>query len=1074
MSIEPVRAAPSAALTEADQALLRSLGQWEAKAVTMATSYGSQAEFRNRYRESLYTAAFLSDFDPAALMPGIGEADLKRLLRDCTVSTDGMVTRWRLTASVRGELLGKLIRDGATEHYIAAAANYSAGTAQPPDAFAQALVALCRGHTPNRHSLAATGIETWSAYRAALASLKGTGVPDAPRVEAILTEVSYAEMMEPFRFLTGWRPITPPPEHEAGQVYGEDAFVGRQDKLALLRSFVDVLASKSYYESLSRSVKRLWGGASRTLILSGIGGVGKSTLVAKFILDHVSEEPSRIRFAYLDFDRSTINPSQPSTLVLELIRQLRWQIPQVGEQLDGLRDRLRTDIRASAANPDPVTSDRNEDESTDTAPGETRLPLELIPPFSLQDYLNDLSNLVRQADSTEKKTILLVLDTFEEVQTSGNEAVERVQRMVNALSSTTSIWRTLIVGRDAVDGFFNDAARDELKEFDDQTSRRAFLAARGVPAALTAQVAQIAGGRPLALLLAARLVREHGIEAIELSMTQRLGRLFRQRLIEGVLYQRILDHISDERVRQIAHPGLVLRWIDASVIASVIVPVLGLSDFDETKIEQVMAAFRRQKDLVRVEPDDSVVHRSDVRAQMLELLTAEDPDTVMRLHRAAVDYYVKQQRDGSSAERLQRLRIEELYHQLCLGEDLDRVVQRWIPPARSALARAQAEIMSPRGRIALNILLGRLPSIDEVQNLPPLLAEELAVRTVKSGIAYNAPEKALNALERAATKLPKDFAALYRPLTLDRVGQWRAASPGYEELARHTSNRKHLLAAADFFERLPSSQDQGEISKEGILMIRQLWDRLSQLPQRTADIELVMARLQRRAQYGHSPASVELPQSVAHFPVTGVATAKSQWLVTLSSEVEERGLALFDGMPVTNPMRRQLTFLIMQFEGEYKHVEPELREFCHVLWASSNIGLRGDNRQGEFANSRQLWPVLRHIMRPATPQWYVPLAATLRRSLGPVVETGHFFDLRALPRLPEPPPAQITSTRALAELFAQLDQLGILQLFLRHMMNHWSELWNSPFMELSRAYDSWRKDMFPAIDPWLENLVSVH
>jgi hypothetical protein len=63
----------------------------------------------------------------------------------------------------------------------------------------------------------------------------------------------------------------------------------------------------------------------------GPGGVGKSALVARFMLEHARlPEDARIPFAYLDFDRPIRHVSKPLTLCLEMLRQLHLQFPNRG------------------------------------------------------------------------------------------------------------------------------------------------------------------------------------------------------------------------------------------------------------------------------------------------------------------------------------------------------------------------------------------------------------------------------------------------------------------------------------------------------------------------------------------------------------------------------------------------------------------------------------------------------------------------------------------------------------------------------------------------------------------------
>src|SRR6185437_4573035 len=66
------------------------------------------------------------------------------------------------------------------------------------------------------------------------------------------------------------------------------------------------------------------------LLICGPGGVGKSTLVAKFVIDHYDsiDTADRFPFAYLSFDRAALNPEQPSSLIREIIRQISLEYPE--------------------------------------------------------------------------------------------------------------------------------------------------------------------------------------------------------------------------------------------------------------------------------------------------------------------------------------------------------------------------------------------------------------------------------------------------------------------------------------------------------------------------------------------------------------------------------------------------------------------------------------------------------------------------------------------------------------------------------------------------------------------------
>ena len=56
---------------------------------------------------------------------------------------------------------------------------------------------------------------------------------------------------------------------------------------------------------------------------------------------------------------------------------------------------------------------------------------------------------------------------------------------------------------------------------------------------------------------------------------------------QAVLYERFLGHIADERVRELAHPGLVLRRVTPELVRSVLAGPCGLGAIDERQARQL-------------------------------------------------------------------------------------------------------------------------------------------------------------------------------------------------------------------------------------------------------------------------------------------------------------------------------------------------------------------------------------------------------------------------------------------------------------------------------------------------------
>lgn len=1056
-------------ITEKDLECLSGIASTEVLNATVSIEASSVSNTRGEaYNSILRVAAFLGEFDPLRLISPPNEDMLRQLLKDCTVSTDGQSSRWQLKAVVRSRVLAQLARssnglqNGAEEADL-----YLKKRNESPDQIASALINLARGILPDHHAIVQMSQALSTAYQAVLGWFEWPAGTSDSGSKNLLVNIKFEELLEPFRFLTGY--------NADGD---KDLFVGREVELRQLRSFVDVLQSKTVLEAATRGVTRLFRGKSRTMFVTGIGGVGKSTLISKFILQHVSpQERNQLRFAYLDFDRSTISAAQPATLLLEMMRQLSWQVRQARETLNSLRDgvheemnRVKREVEGGIRS---IELNAGSQEYSNAQYDQTWLPSELLGESALFQYMSELDKCLGLG-GTSTEPVLLVLDTFEEAQSLGDEAVRRVEEFLNIAMQSMADLRVVIVGRDEAANCFPDADRLTLKEFEDQESRRRFLEIRGVPRTISDQVAKQVGGRPLALLLAARLVEEHGAEATTLSFSETFVTRFTSRLIEGILYERILSHIPDEDVRKVAHPGLVLRRLNSDIIASVIVPVLNLKKFSNDKSERAMQMLRRQKDLIRLESDGSVRHRTDVREQMLVLMTAEQPVLVRKLHLAAISYYKKRQESEVDSASLEQDRIEEIYHRLAVGSGLDQIPKLWIPKAHLDLARSAHEIAHPSGRGTLKIMLGRTPTPEEMEGLPDSLLSVFASRALRGAIASDAPERGLKVLVEYSQAIPHNIRRTLQPLVLDRAGMWDKACEEYLRIVNGKSEIpfQDALSVADFFERC---QGQADVREKLIPILSRL---IPGRPNLNLALNASLAVLRLRIRLGHfkkqcvSISEVDLSTAEQSWPIADAPTNNDLWLVTITDAIDKRGLRLFDGMPISDAMRARIRFLsaIVKTTNEDTRVGSNIAAICDAFSRASRVTPRMWRRLEEPALGQSVVFVMRHVMRPVTPQWYVPLACAFRQQWGQVVKISDFH-VGGLPTLPFEVPTSVRTTKALADYFAQLDQLGILTRTVEQIIDQYEKLNDCTFFDLVVAYRTWRRDMFHELDPLLESLL---
>lgn len=469
----------------------------------------------------------------------------------------------------------------------------------------------------------------------------------------------------------------------------DEAFVGRTDELAQLREFVGVLPPTSLRSGVSRQISMWLGLQPRApLVVEGQGGIGKSALVGRFLVEHAAAVPElRYPFAYLAFDNPALQVNEPFTIVSEIVAQLERGHPGHLEAFEEFR--LRAD--AYSARREQLAG---RSVSLRTRGGRLAAlgDADRILFQAFAALIRVLSTRTMSDGQATELPFVLVFDTFEEVQYRERESLIGLGRLLTAIFRELPKARVIISGRSPIFDFQINGVKPTrlvLGELN-QSARQELLQRLGVGDVRTAaSVARQVGGNPLNLRLAARLLESEqassgGIAGIRTTTWGWFS--VSQELIRGQLYARILEHIHDEEVRKLAHPGLVVRRVTPEIILDVLAGPCDVSVPDLARARALFDGLAREHTLVSTDADGALRYRPEIRTPALALLVADRPEQVRRIHEAAIRFY-----DG---RRTAADRAEELYHRLALDEEPSALDRVWQPDAGPLLAGSIDELPS--------------------------------------------------------------------------------------------------------------------------------------------------------------------------------------------------------------------------------------------------------------------------------------------------------------------------------------------------------------------------------------------
>jgi hypothetical protein len=572
--------------------------------------------------------ALLSAFDAPLLSSTktkihVGEEEIESFLfSDCERVVARAGPRWSLRGDIRARTLASLDERGRLHAFR--------GIVDDTDVACRMAVHYIHGTAP---PLSEQSVEELQGTAQASEWLRDTSI-EVPAPAAAKGRQTVEAMLLPLRALVA------------------NGFVGRTRELAELSDYADVLPPTTRVTGAVRRVRRILKMSEKPpLVIHGPGGVGKSTLIAKFVLDHVDAgDVYRFPFAYLSFDRPELSIEQPLTLLADAATQIGALFPHVEADASAFSHAVRSTVAASVAS----TKDRRAARTSWSASRERTRRDEGV-------LLERFSSLVESATRKNKQPNVWVLDTFEVAQRLGPTAVDRLWEFLEGFQKVCPLLRVVFAGRVPIEGHLTQDM--PLADLDPKSARQLLqlqLADLHLPGQFLTQVAQLVSTHPVSLRVAALFIRSEsaGLDTEE----GRRAVLFRLRgdQVQGVLYRRILDHIDDPEIRRLAHPGLVVRRLTPEVIKMILAKPCGLANMNKRRARELFERFSREVALVRPDGQGGLVQRPEVRQLMLPMMQRENPDLVRALQRAAVKYYRSRPAFPD--------RVEELYYRLALGQ----------------------------------------------------------------------------------------------------------------------------------------------------------------------------------------------------------------------------------------------------------------------------------------------------------------------------------------------------------------------------------------------------------------------
>ncbi len=671
-----------------------------------------------RLLELSYTAESQEENSGWQLRPEI-KAKIIRQLNEKISLADYLPPQWRVASNIVQKLIGE----------------YLTGTA--PSIYKQSLEELT----------ATLQIEPW---------LKFLKSVDFPKRNEVQNERELRELTAPFEALTR-------------------NFSGRTAELDVLRQYVELLPSQGFLESAHRAVRSALDLTDKPpLMITGLGGIGKTTLLAEFILRHLhfaSEDDeskshhTRLPFVYLDFDKVQVSVREPLTLLTESVRQLSIQFhgKRYGSDWEALYEDLKGESLFGR-------QDMSPNSSSNSSHG--------MQPYMERLWLQKFGDLWTRIYDERKTPLLVVLDSFEEVQRRLGTSLIDLFGFLNDWRAVAPKLRIVISGRwpiKEITPFFHQPMEVLLLGNFDEAAALGYLKTCGLENPdLRMRVFDRFKGNPLTLRLAAAVVirSKDQIDATKsIRIYDWLFRRIEEEQVQQQLFRRNISHISDPVAQKVAMPGLIVRRLTAEIIQRVLAGPCGLKDVTAERSVEILQILEREPNIIEIDLSGVAQYRQDLRKQMIPLITVAEPEKVRQIHDLAVKFYAGR---PDAADR-----AEWIYHRLARGDSMHQLEEHLTPDLQPFL-EGSLEELPPSASVALAGKLGMTIPWERLLLANVEAFEVSAIKEIQEALSSNRFEALLQSRALLHQKTDRTLNSRLRRIECqiyERLGEFEIAKP---------------------------------------------------------------------------------------------------------------------------------------------------------------------------------------------------------------------------------------------------------------------------------------------------------